>query len=75
MAVALDTRTRILDATIDLLASGGDSAVRLALVAEALEISEPSIYHHFKNRSELITGRIASGIGAVSNSKCRWTTS
>jgi len=55
MAVALDTRTRILDATIDLLAAGGDSAVRLALVAEALDISEPSIYHHFKNRSELIT--------------------
>ncbi len=49
MAVALDTRTRILDATIDLLAAGGDSAVRLALVAEALDISEPSIYHHFKN--------------------------
>lgn len=33
---------------------GGEVAVRLGAIAEALGIKEPSIYHHFSNRTELI---------------------
>lgn len=33
---------------------GGESSVRLGAIAEALGIKEPSIYHHFSNRTELI---------------------
>ena len=33
---------------------GGESAVRLGAIAENLGIKEPSIYHHFANRSGLI---------------------
>ena len=33
---------------------GGESSVRLGAIAEALGIKEPSIYHHFANRTELV---------------------
>jgi AcrR family transcriptional regulator len=33
---------------------GGEAAVRLGAIAENLGIKEPSIYHHFTNRTELI---------------------
>ena len=33
---------------------GGESAVRLGAIAENLGIKEPSIYHHFTNRTELV---------------------
>jgi AcrR family transcriptional regulator len=48
------TRTQILEATIALLKGGGESAVKVGLVAEELGIAAPSLYHHFANRSELI---------------------
>ena len=48
------TRTQILEATIALLKGGGESAVKVGLVAKELGIAAPSLYHHFANRSELI---------------------
>ena len=48
------TRSHILEATIALLKGGGESAVKVGLVAEELGIAAPSLYHHFANRSELI---------------------
>ena len=34
--------------------TGGESSVRLSAIAEDLGIKEPSIYHHFTNRTELV---------------------
>ena len=48
------TRSHILEATIALFKGGGESAVKVGLVAEELGIAAPSLYHHFANRSELI---------------------
>jgi AcrR family transcriptional regulator len=48
------TRTQILEATIALLKRGGESAVKVGLVADELGIAAPSLYHHFANRSGLI---------------------
>ena len=48
------TKSQILEATIALLKSGGESAVKVGLIADELGIAAPSLYHHFANRSELI---------------------
>ena len=54
MEIAESTRSRILNAAIEMMESGGESSVRLSAIAEAMGIKEPSIYHHFTNRTELI---------------------
>ena len=54
MEIAESTRTRIINAAIVMMDEGGESAVRLGAIAENLGIKEPSIYHHFTNRTELI---------------------
>jgi len=55
MEIAESTRTRIINAAIAMMDEGGESAVRLGAIAENLGIKEPSIYHHFANRTELVT--------------------
>ena len=54
MEIAEGTRSRILNAAIEMMGTGGESSVRLGAIAEGLGIKEPSIYHHFKNRTELV---------------------
>ena len=54
MDIAESTRSRILNAAIEMMEAGGESSVRLSAIAEALGIKEPSIYHHFTNRTELV---------------------
>ena len=54
MEIVETTRSRILNAAIEMMETGGESSVRLSAIAEALGIREPSIYHHFTNRTELI---------------------
>ena len=54
MASVESTRSRILNAAIEMMDTGGESSVRLGAIAEALGIKEPSIYHHFTNRTELV---------------------
>ena len=54
MEIAEGTRSRILNAAIEMMETGGESSMRLGAIAEGLGIKEPSIYHHFKNRTELV---------------------
>lgn len=54
MSQALDTRTRLIEATIDAISEGGESSVRVHDIAEKAEVREPSVYHFFKNRKELV---------------------
>ena len=54
MEIAESTRSRILNSAIKMMETGGESSVRLSAIAEALDIKEPSIYHHFTNRTELV---------------------
>jgi AcrR family transcriptional regulator len=55
MEIVESTRTRIINAAIAMMDEGGEAAVRLGAIAENLGIKEPSIYHHFANRTELVT--------------------
>ena len=54
MAVGEDTRSRILDAAIEMMDAGGEASIRVAVIAKKLDIAEPSIYHHFTNRAALV---------------------
>jgi AcrR family transcriptional regulator len=45
----------MIDAAIEMMEAGGESAVRVAKVADIVGTTEPSVYHHFKNRSALVT--------------------
>ena len=54
MATGEDTRSRILDAAIEMMDSGGEVSIRVATIAAKLDIAEPSIYHHFTNRAALV---------------------
>jgi len=54
MSVELDTRAKLLNATIDAISSGGESSVRVSTVATAVGVREPSVYHFFKNREALV---------------------
>ena len=54
MSQPLDTRTRLIEATIEAIADGGEASVRVHNIAEKAEVREPSVYHFFKNRKELV---------------------
>ena len=54
MEIAEGTRSRILNAAIEMMETGGESSVRLGAIAEGLGNKEPSIYHHLKNRTDLV---------------------
>lgn len=54
MSQALDTRTRLIEATIEAISEGGEASVRVHDIAEKAEVREPSVYHFFKNRKELV---------------------
>jgi len=49
-----DTRTRLLEAAMLAIAENGEGAVRVQKIAEAVGVREPSVYHFFKNREELV---------------------
>lgn len=52
-------RLKMVEAAIEMMETGGESSVRVAKIAEKLGVTEPLIYHHFKNRAELITAAYA----------------
>ena len=54
MSQVPDTRTRLIEATIEAISVGGESSVRVQNIAAAAEVKEPSVYHFFKNRVELV---------------------
>jgi AcrR family transcriptional regulator len=54
VADGADTRSRLLDATIEVIATRGESAVRMVEIAEAAGIKQPSIYHFFPSREDLV---------------------
>ena len=54
MSTELDTRIKLLNATIEAISSGGEGSVRVSNVASAVGVREPSVYHFFKNREALV---------------------
>ena len=54
MSDGAGTRARLIDATIEVIATRGDAAVRMVEIAEAAGIKQPSIYYFFPNREDLV---------------------
>lgn len=55
------SRTRILDATADLLRTGGLKAAKLSDVASRAGMLAPSLYHHFSSKDQLIEEVLVEG--------------
>lgn len=49
-----ETRARLIEATIEVIATRGDAAVRMVEIAAAAGIKQPSIYHFFPSREDLV---------------------
>lgn len=49
-----ETREKLIEATIEVIARRGDAAVRMADIAAAVGIKQPSIYHFFPSREVLV---------------------
>ena len=54
MTPVVDTRTRLLEAAIDIIDSKGEVGLRVRDIAAAAGVTEPSIYHFFGSREGLI---------------------
>ncbi len=50
----IETRTRILEATVQMLEGGGGRGVRMGDIATAAGISRQAVYLHFASRTELL---------------------
>src|ERR1700733_5980528 len=49
-----DMKTRILDAAYTILSKDGPAALTTRRVGEAGGVTMPTLYHHFRNRDELV---------------------
>lgn len=54
MSESLGTRQRLLEATIATISQHGEAAVKVDAIAEAANITKPSLYHFFGDRDGLI---------------------
>lgn len=62
MNSSTDMRTRILDAAISQIEADGERSLRLRNIAAAVGLTEPSLYHYFPGREELIVAAQARRI-------------
>lgn len=62
---ATNRRAAILDAALDLLAEEGYAGASLRKVAARVGIAQPSLYHHFATKEELVEHVIAAGAGRM----------
>lgn len=54
MLESAETRERLIDATIEVIATRGEAAVRMVEIAAVVGIKQPSIYHFFPSRDDLV---------------------
>ena len=59
MSSSSDVRSQMIDAAIEMMEVAGEASVRVAKVAEKVGVTEPLVYHHFKNRAALVTAAYA----------------
>jgi AcrR family transcriptional regulator len=59
MSSGSDVRSQMIDAAIEMMEVAGEGSVRVAKVAEKVGVTEPLVYHHFKNRAALVTAAYA----------------
>src|ERR1700736_4932072 len=61
----LRSRTRLLDAAVDLLRTGGIEAVTMHAVTKASKVARPPLYRHFGCSSDLLAATLERLLPAV----------
>lgn len=61
----LDTRTTILDAAREMFAQQGLEAVTMRAIAREIEYTPTAIYHHFRDKNDLITELVHQDFNAL----------
>jgi AcrR family transcriptional regulator len=59
MSSSSDMRSQMINAAIEMMEVAGEASVRVAKIAEKIGVTEPLVYHHFKNRAALVTAAYA----------------
>ena len=59
MSSSSDVRSQMISAAIEMMEVAGEGSVRVAMIAEKVGVTEPLVYHHFKNRAALVTAAYA----------------
>ena len=59
MSSSSDVRSQMISAAIEMMEVAGEGSVRVAKIAEKVGVTEPLVYHHFKNRAALVTAAYA----------------
>ena len=59
MSSSSDVRSQMICAAIEMMEFAGEGSVRVAKIAEKVGVTEPLVYHHFKNRAALVTAAYA----------------
>ena len=59
MSSSSDVRSQMISAAIEMMEVAGESSVRVAKIAEKVGVTEPLVYHHFRNRAALVTAAYA----------------
>lgn len=59
MSSSSDVRSQMISAAIEMMEFAGEGSVRVAMIAEKVGVTEPLVYHHFKNRAALVTAAYA----------------
>ena len=59
MSSSSDVRSQMISAAIEMMEFAGEGSVRVAKIAEKVGVTEPLVYHHFKNRAALVTAAYA----------------
>jgi AcrR family transcriptional regulator len=59
MGSSSDVRSQMISAAIEMMEVAGEGSVRVAKIAEKVGVTEPLVYHHFKNRAALVTAAYA----------------
>lgn len=68
-----DTRTRILDAALELFNARGAANVTTNHIADAMGISPGNLYYHFRNKAEIVRGLFGRIMAALSANYARPT--
>jgi AcrR family transcriptional regulator len=59
MSSSSDVRSQMISAAIEMMEVAGEGSVRVAKIAEKVGVTDPLVYHHFKNRAALVTAAYA----------------
>jgi AcrR family transcriptional regulator len=65
ISTRIDTRTRILDAALDVFSEHGFDGSSLQQIADRLGLTKAALYYHFRSKDELLDALVAPAITEI----------